>query len=133
MKSEPKSELKDMDDSDTKLEKKPDKACINDCAPNEQCCVCSGQCNLEPEDQALLKSLDALVGCENNCKVEVRFFGYLGTRMVYKDRSARNHFKYFKPNLWFFLVVACRLRSRSKLYECRMETFRDILLFIMRK
>ena len=81
MKSEPKSELKDMDDSDTKLEKKPDKACINDCAPNEQCCVCSGQCNLEPEDQALLKSLDALVGCENNCEVEVRFFGYLGTRM----------------------------------------------------
>jgi len=75
MKSEPKSELKDMDDSDTKSEEnlKPDKNCINECGPNEQCCVCSDQCNLEPEDQELLHSLDALVGCENrgNCKVEV--------------------------------------------------------------
>ena len=74
MKSEPKSELTEMDDSETKSDEnlKPDKDCINECGPNEKCCVCSGQCNLEPEDQELLKSIEALVGCDNNCEVEVR-------------------------------------------------------------
>ena len=73
MKSEPKSELEDI-----KSEEDPDKMCINECDENEneKCCVCTGKCILERDEQEMLKG--KLVGCENRgaCEIEVRMLYY---------------------------------------------------------
>ena len=44
--------------------------CINECEPNEKCCVCSGKCHLEDDEQEMLRG--KLVGCESHCEIEVK-------------------------------------------------------------
>ena len=70
MKSEPKSELDMEEDIKSEEDLKPDKNCINKCGPDEKCCICSGKCHLEDDEQEMLK--EKMVGCENRCEIEVR-------------------------------------------------------------
>jgi len=68
MKSEPKSELDMEEDIKSEEDLKPDKNCINKCGPDEKCCICSGKCHLEDDEQEMLK--EKMVGCENRCEIE---------------------------------------------------------------